>query len=77
MISTTKTVPEILRETQAAANFSRRPVRLLACGVPTGVESIIKRLHIDGFAQVGEWSKPLPSPIAGEIIRILTRYYES
>ncbi|NEP16626.1 MAG: hypothetical protein F6J97_06920 [Leptolyngbya sp. SIO4C1] len=76
MISTPKTVPDLLRETQPAADPSRQPIRLLACGIPAGVESIIHRLHIQGFAQVGEWSKPLPSPIEGEVIRILTRYYK-
>jgi hypothetical protein len=40
------------------------------------VESIINLLHVLGFAEVGEWSPPLPSPIAGEIMRILTRYWK-
>lgn len=77
MIPTHQSVPDILRGTQAAAGAARKPIRLLACGLPAGVESIIQRLHIQGFAQVGEWSKPLPSPIEGEIIRILTRYYDA
>jgi len=29
-----------------------------------------------GFAEVGEWSPPLPSPISGEVMRILTRYWK-
>lgn len=76
MIQPVKTVPELLRDTQSADESSRKPIRLLACGTPAGVDSIIHRLHIEGFAQMVEWSKPLPSPIEGEIIRILTRYYE-
>jgi hypothetical protein len=76
MIQPVKTVPEILRDTQSAADSSRSPIRILVCGLPKGVESIVHRLHIEGFAQVGEWSGPLPSPVEGEVIRILTRYYE-
>jgi hypothetical protein len=49
---------------------------LLICGIPKGVESIISLLHVLGFAEVGEWSPPLPSPIAGEVMRILTRYWK-
>ncbi|MBD2258054.1 hypothetical protein [Pseudanabaena sp. FACHB-2040] len=76
MIQPVKTVPDILRDTQSAADSARKPIRIFVCGLPKGVESIVQRLHIEGFAQVGEWSKPLPSPIEGEIMRILTRYCE-
>lgn len=76
MISTPRTVPEILRDTQIAVDPARYPIRLLACGIPDGVESVVRRLYLQGFAHIDEWSKPLPSPIAGEVIRILTRHYE-
>lgn len=52
----------------------KKPIRLLACGVPVGVDSIVHQLHVVGFAEVGEWSQSLPSPMQGEVIRILTRY---
>lgn len=75
MISTPKSVPELLKETSPLDPQGRQPIRLLACGVPLGVESVIHQLHVVRFAEVGEWSPPLPSPVQGEVIRILTRYY--
>jgi hypothetical protein len=76
MISPPKSVPELLREEIPDAPTGKQPIRLLICGVPKGVESIINLLHVLGFAKVDEWSPPLPSPIAGEIMRILTRYWK-
>ncbi|MEG4320360.1 MULTISPECIES: hypothetical protein [unclassified Microcoleus] len=74
MISPPKSVPELLRKETPDAPIGKQPIRLLICGIPKGVDSIVNLLHVLGFAEVGEWSPPLPSPIAGEIIRILTRY---
>jgi hypothetical protein len=76
MISPPKSVPELLREEIPDAPTGKQPIRLLICGVPKGVESIINLLHVLGFAKVDEWSPPLPSPIVGEIMRILTRYWK-
>ncbi|MGB3561086.1 MAG: hypothetical protein WBA24_21305 [Geitlerinemataceae cyanobacterium] len=76
MISTSPSVPELLRETiPDTAPANRKPIRLLVCGVPEGVESIIHRLHVLGFAEVGEWSAPLPFAVNGEVMRILTRHW--
>jgi hypothetical protein len=78
MISTVKSIPELLRENSLEASSNdRQPIRVLVCGVPKGVDNLIHYLHVLGFAEVGEWSPPLPSPISGEVIRILTRYYMS
>lgn len=49
-------------------------MRLIACGMTYGVNSTIRHLHVIRFAEVAAWSPPLPSPVKGEIIRILTRY---
>jgi hypothetical protein len=75
MILTPKSAPELLRETIPDVIPGRHPIRLLACGVPRGVESIVHRLYVVRFAEVGEWSPPLPSPVKGEVIRFLTRYW--
>lgn len=75
MISTPKSVPELLREEIPNAPEDRKPVRILLCGTPKGVNRIIDILHVLGFAQIAEWSPPLPSPISGQILRILTRYF--
>lgn len=52
----------------------RKPIRLIACGVPVGVNGIVHQLHVLNFAEVGEWTLPLPSSVSGEVIRILTRH---
>lgn len=75
MILTPKSVPELLRESIPDVPEGRHPIRLLACGVPPGVESVVHQLYIVRFAQISEWSPPLPSPVRGEVIRILTRYW--
>ena len=74
MISTPKSVPELLRE-HIPDLSGRHPIRLLVCGVPKGAQSIVHQLHVVHFAEVGEWSPPLASPVSGEVIRILTRYW--
>jgi hypothetical protein len=74
MISTPKSVPELLRENILDVP-GKHPIRLLACGVPKGVESVVHQLHIVRFADVSQWSPPLPSPVSGEVIRILTKYW--
>jgi hypothetical protein len=74
MISTPKSVPELLRENILDVS-GRHPIRLLACGVPKGVENVVHQLYVVRFAEVSQWSPPLPSPVKGEVIRILTRYW--
>ncbi|GET42895.1 hypothetical protein [Microseira wollei] len=74
MISTPKSVPELLRESILDLP-GKHPIRLLACGVPKGVENVVNQLYVVRFAQVSEWSPPLPSPVKGEVKRILTRYW--
>ncbi len=68
-------VPQLLKAPIPNAPVGKQPVRLLVCGIPQGVEDIILRLHRLGFAEVHEWSPPLPSPVEGEVLRILTRYF--
>ena len=72
-----KTVPELLQAPIPDAPAGKQPIRILVCGVPNGVNRVIHQLHLLGFAEAGEWSPALPSPIAGEVIRILVRYYLS
>jgi hypothetical protein len=52
----------------------KKPIRLIACGIPEGVDSMVNQLHILGFAETIEWTRRLNSPVPGEVIRILTRY---
>ena len=66
-------VPKLL-QTPSQTQNGKQPVRLLACGVSEGVNCIVHQLHILHFAEVTAWSPPLPSPVKGEVMRILTRY---
>lgn len=68
-------VPELLQAPIPDVPYGKQPIRILVCGIPSGVNLIIHQLHLRQFAEVGEWSPPLPSPIAGEVIRILVRYH--
>ncbi|RMG05549.1 MAG: hypothetical protein D6728_20555 [Cyanobacteria bacterium J055] len=78
----TKVYPSRLKRTArfpTAAQFNVlhiTPANKIRGGKFPGVESVIRHLHVLGFAEVGEWSLPLPSPIEGEVVRILTRYYQ-
>ncbi|MDY6783434.1 MAG: hypothetical protein SW833_12985 [Cyanobacteriota bacterium] len=69
-----QTIPQIIQTPVPNPPQGKKPIRLLACGVPKGVNGIIHRLHVLGFAEVIAWTPPLPSPIEGEIIRVLTRH---
>lgn len=73
---TPKSVPDLLRVPVPIAP-DQQPVRILLCGVLPGVNHIIHQLHVRRFAEAGEWSPPLPSPVQGEVIRILVRYWRS
>ncbi|MFN6565943.1 hypothetical protein [Dendronalium sp. ChiSLP03b] len=69
-----RSVSQLLKAPIPDAPQGKQPVRLLACGAAKSVNSIVHSLHVLGFAEVGEWTPPLPSPVNGEVIRILTRY---
>lgn len=71
-----QSVPDLLRATIPDAPIGKQPIRILVCGIPDGVDAIVQQLYLYRFAEVGEWSPPLPSPVAGEVIRILTRYHK-
>ncbi|GAB4134654.1 MAG: hypothetical protein Fur0046_06740 [Cyanobacteria bacterium J069] len=72
---TPKSVPDLLRVPLPAAPNGQQPIRILICGVLPGVNHIVHQLHVRRFAEAGEWSPPLPSPVEGEVIRILLRYW--
>lgn len=38
------------------------------------IERVIHELYRVGFAEVREWSKPIPTGKVNEVMRILTRY---
>ncbi len=54
----------------------REPVRLLAIGTASGIDTIIQTLHLRGFAHISEWS-PLMPHSSGKFMRVLTRWVQS
>ena len=56
-------------------NGDRYPIRLLAIGIPPGVNSVIHQLHIKQFAEVAAWSPAMKSRHPGEIMKIMTQYF--
>ena len=68
-------VPEIITTPIPDVPKGKVPIRILVCGLPQGVNSIVHELHVKNFAEVIAWSPPLPSTVEGEVIRVLTRYF--
>ncbi|MBE9181177.1 hypothetical protein IQ268_21685 [Oculatella sp. LEGE 06141] len=69
------------------ASGDRRPLRVLLLGSKQDVIDTIKNLHRRGFAEAGDWTKPIASPESeeqrqrllstlppGSYISILTKY---
>ncbi|MGD1929259.1 MAG: hypothetical protein ACFB12_10135 [Leptolyngbyaceae cyanobacterium] len=60
-------------QVQLPQENGREKVRIMVLGSPEGVDSIVKSLHKLRFAEMKEWSNPLPTGRAGEVMRILTK----
>jgi hypothetical protein len=60
--------------TEPTSDPGREKVKILVIGSSHAVERVIHELYRVGFAEVREWSKPLPTGTYGEVLRILTRY---
>jgi hypothetical protein len=52
-------------------------LRVMAIGTLDVVNNYVVTQHRLGFAEVAEWSRPLPTPNPGEIMRILTKRFGS
>jgi len=59
---------------EAAGEPQREKVRLLVIGSRAGCDRVIHELYRVGFAEVREWSQPLPTGTPGQTLRILTRW---
>ena len=57
-----------------AAEPGREVIRILVIGSAHGVERIIHELYRLGFAEVREWSRPIPTGKVNEVMRVLTRW---
>jgi hypothetical protein len=73
----TSTASDLLRAAISDVPMGKYPVRILVCGIPEGVDHVVHQLHVLGFAEAGAWSPPIPSPVAGEVMRILTKSFRA
>jgi hypothetical protein len=60
--------------TEATAEPGREKVLLTVTGSAYAIERVIHELYRVGFAEVREWSKPIPTGKVNEVLRVLTRY---
>ena len=67
-------VPDLILTT-GSSRPSRYPIRLIAIGIPDGVNAVVNELHARKFAEVHGWSRSLKTHYPGEIMRIMTRYF--
>ena len=66
-------IDAVTTQVQGPQESGREKVRIMVLGSPEGVDSIVKSLHKLRFAEMKEWSNPLPTGRAGEVMRILTK----
>lgn len=59
---------------EPTAEPGREKVLLTVTGSAYAIERVIHELYRVGFAEVREWSKPIPTGKVNEIMRVLTRY---
>ncbi len=58
---------------QAKGAVWREPVRHVIYGSKPAIALTISVLHVKGYAETREWSKPLPTQVPGEYMSILRR----
>ncbi len=74
------TSPLSITDTQATVTIEptaepgREKVLLTLTGSAYAIERVIHELFRVGFAEVREWSKPIPTGKVNEVMRVLTRY---
>jgi len=71
--SMTGKIDAAVAKVQTPPEHGREKVRIMVLGSPEGVDSIVKSLHKLRFAEMKEWSNPLPTGRTGEVMRILTK----
>lgn len=59
---------------EPTAEPGREKVLLTVTGSAYAIERVIHELYRVGFAEVREWSKPIPTGKINEVMRVLTRY---
>lgn len=59
---------------EPTAEPGREKVVLTVKGSAYAIERVIHELYRVGFAEVREWSRPVPTGKVNEVMRVLTRY---
>lgn len=62
-----------LADFQPASKSNRESVKILVIGSRQSVNKTVHHLHQLRFAEFNEWSRLLPAPVPGEVMRILVR----
>jgi hypothetical protein len=57
------------------ASDDARVLRVIAVGSLDIVNNYVLTQHRLGFAEVSDWSRPLPAPNPGDVMRILTKRF--
>jgi hypothetical protein len=65
---------QAIMTTQPTVEPGREKVVLTVRGSVHATERVIHEAYRVGFAEVREWSKPVPTGKVNEVIRVLTRY---
>lgn len=60
--------------TEPTGEPGREKILLTVTGSAYAIERVIHELFRLGFAEVREWSKPIPTGKVNEVMRVLTRY---
>lgn len=52
----------------------REAVRIIVVGSDPAITNVIFTLFVKEFAEVYEWSDPMPEPNTGKLMRVMTKY---
>lgn len=66
-------MPSKRKPIQLPSSSDPEILRVIVVGSLKAVENYILTQYRLGYAEIQEWSKPLPSPNPGEVMRILTK----
>ena len=75
-VASTVSATSSLASPSIALPVPREQVRHLLFGSPAAVQSTIRLLYKLGYAEVNDWSRPISTGRAGEVMAILTKRVE-
>ena len=60
-------------EAPPSSDLTQEPIRHMLFGSISAVQSTIRLLHTKAYAEPNDWSQPIPTGRAGEVMAILTK----